>query len=286
VTNTYPPAHHVIRDLRMVTFKRAVDHCLVWAPAQDNIRARDGGLRVGVVGALIDSAGAIVALPAAAPDWIATADLSYHSMQPIHDGPVICSARLVRAGTTIVVIGVEVFDGRGDESLDTARLAGAGLMTFSRLPSTATALKIDPFANIGVRTSNALPGSGYDAPLHDKLGVRLIDASAGIVELDKHDYVRNSFGTINGGAICMLFEAAAEHAARAAAGAPFRAADLQVHFLAQTKIGPARTSARVLRHDDRHAVCDLRVVDAGNNDLLLAVATVTLLAVTTNRARS
>jgi hypothetical protein len=34
----------------------------------------------------------------------------------------------------------------------------------------------------------------------------------------------------------------------------------------------------VLRHDANHAVCDLTLVDAGNEDQLLALATVSLVA--------
>jgi uncharacterized protein (TIGR00369 family) len=274
--SSYPPERHVVRDLRMETMKQAVDHALVWAPVQPHICTSAGTLHLGVITTLIDSAGAVVALPAAAPDWIATADLSYHSIRPIEAGPAICSARLVRAGATIVVVGVEVFDGMGSDSFEQGRIAGTGLMTFSRIPASATVLKIDPLANIGVRMSNALPGSGYDVPLHDKLGLRVIDAAGGVVELDKNDYVRNSFGTINGGAMTMLCEAAAEQAANAPGDARYVASDLLVHYLAQTKRGPARASARVLRNDDRHAVCDVRVVDAGEADQILALSTVTL----------
>ena len=72
--------------------------------------------------------------------------------------------------------------------------------------------------------------------------------------------------------------AAAEVAARAIGSRPYEAADLAVHYLAQTRTGPARTSTTVLRHDERHALCQIRLVDAGNDDLLLAMATVTLVA--------
>jgi acyl-coenzyme A thioesterase PaaI-like protein len=280
VAATYPPEKHVIRDLRLEMLKTAVDHAYVWAPRQPHACTDQDTLRVGVIGAMIDSAGAVVALAAASPDWIATADLSYTTVEPVRDGPVICSSRLVRAGATIIVLGVDVLDGHGDEDPERGRPCGSGLMTFSRIPASASAVsgKLDPFANIGVRTSNALEHSILDVPLHDKIGLRVVDAKAGVVEIDKHDYVRNSFGTINGGAICMVFEAAAEAAARSAAPVPYVAADLSIHYLAQTKSGPARTTCRVLRHDERHAVCELTLVDGGNDDLLLALATVTLVA--------
>jgi uncharacterized protein (TIGR00369 family) len=278
VTATYPPEQHVIRDLRLEMLKTAADHAFVWAPVQPDACNDAGALRLGVVGAMIDSAGAVVALPAASPYWIATADLSYHTVAPLREGPVICSSRVVRAGATIIVIGVEVFDGRGSDAPEGGMVCGRGLMTFSRIPASATAVKVDPFANIGVRTNNARPDSAIARPLHDLIGLRSVDASAGVVEIDKHDYVRNSFGTINGGVICMVFEAAAEHAARAVGSVPYVAADLSVHYLSQTRTGPARTTCRVLRHDAHHAVCDLTLVDAGNEDQLLALATVSLVA--------
>jgi acyl-coenzyme A thioesterase PaaI-like protein len=273
---TYPPAHHVIRDLRLETLKTAVDRASIWAPVQPRACTDAGSVRLGALGAIVDSAGAVIAIAAAAPDWIATADLSYHRVAPVHAGPIVCAARLVRAGASTIIVAVDVHDGNGSESIETATLCGHGLMSFSRIPASASAITIDPFANVGVRTTGALPHSGVDAPLFDKIGLRVVDAAAGVVEVDKHDYVRNSFGTINGGVICMIFEAAAEQAARATTGLHYEAADLLVHYLSQTRTGPARTTARILRHDERHAVCELTLVDAGNEDQLLALATVTL----------
>jgi acyl-coenzyme A thioesterase PaaI-like protein len=274
----YPPEHHVIRDLRFEVLKTAVDHAFVWAPVQREACTPSGTLRVGVVGAMIDTAGAIIGIGATSPDWIATADLAFTTIEPIREGPVICSSRLVRAGATIVVVGIDVFDGQGAETPEGGRPAGSALITFSRIPASATVMQVDPNANIGTRTTNALEHSRLDAPLHQKIGVRVVDPAKGVVEIDKHDYVRNSFGTINGGVICMVFEAAAEHAARALGDVPYAVADLSVHYLAQTRSGPARTTCRVLRHDARHAVCELSLVDAGDADALLALATVTLLA--------
>jgi acyl-coenzyme A thioesterase PaaI-like protein len=278
VAESYPPDQHIIRDLRMEIMKTAIDHAFVWAPMQPNAATDHGTLRVGVIGAMIDTAGAVIALAAASPDWIATADLAYSTIEPVREGPVICSSRLVRAGTTIVVVGVDVLDGHGSDAPEGGRRCGSGLMTFSRIPASASAVKIDPFANIGVRMTNALEHSMLDRPLLDSIGVRVVDAERGVVEVDKSDYVRNSFGTINGGVVCMILESAAEHAARAAGDERHVVADLSVHYLAQTKTGPARTASRVLRRDAAHAVCEVSLVDAGEGDRLLALATVTLVA--------
>jgi acyl-coenzyme A thioesterase PaaI-like protein len=72
----------------------------------------------------------------------------------------------------------------------------------------------------------------------------------------------------------MVMQGAAE-----AAGAGFGrlvATDIHLHYLAQTRTGPLCASTRVLRATSDHAVCRVRAVDAGNRDLVVALATVTL----------
>lgn len=49
-----------------------------------------------------------------------------------------------------------------------------------------------------------------------------------------------------------------------------------MHYLSQTKVGPARTAARVLRADATHALVAVRIVDAGNDATVLALATAVL----------
>ena len=120
------------------------------------------------------------------------------------------------------------------------------------------------------------PESGFAAPIHDRCGLRVVDSAHGVVECDRSDYIRNSFGTINGGVVALLLEAAGEHLATHVAGTAMVTRDLQVHYLAQTKVGPARSRARVVRATPDHAVVESTLVDAGNDDLVLALATSTL----------
>ena len=54
------------------------------------------------------------------------------------------------------------------------------------------------------------------------------------------------------------------------------ATDVQMHYLAQTRAGPARTAVSVVRDAPDHSVLAVEVVDAGAADHLLAVATVTV----------
>ncbi len=275
----YPPAHHVLRDLGIVTYRPADGRSVALAPVPDHVRNAAGAACLGLIVTLTDVTGATVALDAAAPDWPATADLSYQAIGPITEGPALVEARLLRRGSNTVVIAVDVADGMGSEDLTRSRPAGAGLMTFARLPRAATVLAEE-------RPGSAHPGrpgrstlahedSRLSEPLLDRIGLRLLDGPAGRVELDRSEYVTNSFGTINGGVMGMTVQGAAE-AACTATGHPLVATDVQVHYLAQLKAGPLRSTTRVLRQTMEHAVCTVEMVDAGHDDMLIAVASVTL----------
>jgi uncharacterized protein (TIGR00369 family) len=279
----YPPDQHVMRDLRIEIEHRSADHALCLAPVTEHVRNRAGAAGLGLLVTLTDTSGALVALPAAAPDWIATVDLSLHTLAPITEGPAIAESRLVRVGKNVIVVGVEVYDAHGGDEPDGSRPCGSGLMSFARIPGHATRAERRPGEQFGERTTQARDDTHLRRPLFDHIGLRIVDAANGAVEVDKSEYVSNSFGTVNGGVLGMAFQAAAETRLEALDAGPvgraFVASDAQVHYLAQTEAGPVRTSVRILRVATDHAVCQVRAVDAGNDDRLLALATVTLTSV-------
>jgi acyl-coenzyme A thioesterase PaaI-like protein len=51
---------------------------------------------------------------------------------------------------------------------------------------------------------------------------------------------------------------------------------MQIHYLSQMKAGPVRTVGTVLRDAADHSVVTMELVDGGNDDQLLAVATIIL----------
>jgi uncharacterized protein (TIGR00369 family) len=275
VTPSYPPEQHVMRDLRIESEHRAEGNAFTLAPVSEHLRNRAGGAGLGVLVTLVDTAGALVALPAATPDWIATVDLSLRTIAPVTDGPAIAESRLVRAGKNVIVVGIEVFDGHGHDHPDGSRPCGAGIMSFARIPGHVTRAERRPGDQTGERTKMALDDTRLRAPLHEHIGLRVVDAAAGAVEVDRTEYVSNSFGSVNGGVLGMIVQAAAETALEAA-GHQFVAADAELHYLAQTQQGPVRTATRILRIGDDHAVCEVRAVDAGAGDRLLTLAAVTL----------
>lgn len=288
-----PP--HVLRDLHITTQQVTKTRSISVAPVVHGVRNRAGGASLGFLTTLVDVNCALVALIAADPDWTATADLALHGAGSLTVGPAVAESRLLRAGRTIIVVSVDVFDGRGidplagdDGVVDEALVAPSlvpvarGLATFARIPRGASSASgsFNPRDAVGQRrslsTANGVPVAG----LAERIGLRVLDSQQGAVELPVTDYVRNSFGAINGGVLAMILEGAAEAAVPDAV-----ATDLQVHYLAQARNGPARTATDVLRRGADHAVCRVEVVDAGDDDACLALATVTLQRVADEQAR-
>ncbi|MFN8026084.1 MAG: hotdog domain-containing protein [Acidimicrobiia bacterium] len=279
MTSTYPPPHHAISDLALWTNHPTLERSVCVGELTDGIRNAAGHASLGYLCAAVDVSAAVVALIAGQPEWTATADLALHQASPITEGPVVVDSRLVRAGSNIVVVGVDVYDGEGrarDDVLDPAglRLGAHSIVTFARIPRRASvaAGKFDPSANLGQwRNMQPADPASVHVPLAERIGLRIVDGAAGVVELDQTPYVSNSFGTINGGVLGMVFQGAAE-----AAHPGMVAVDAQIHYLAQSKVGPARTSLTRVRETQHHAVCSFDLVDVGNDGRLLSHAVVTL----------
>jgi acyl-coenzyme A thioesterase PaaI-like protein len=251
--SAYPPDDHVLRDLRIESWLEAEDHSFGELPVDDAVRDRSGAVAVGALATLVDLVCARVAFPSAHPHWIATADLSFARGARVTEGLVTAEARLVKAGSKLISIDVDLHG------------AGTAATSFARIPREASEVDRPPLP-IGVRTSMPQLGNSRSGSITERMGLRVAD---GGVELDRTDYVRNSFGTINGGVLGFLVSAAAEEATG------FVAADLVLRYLGQTKVGPARAVATVVRTGTDHAVCDVRIRDAGADGFLLARATVT-----------
>jgi acyl-coenzyme A thioesterase PaaI-like protein len=146
------------------------------------------------------------------------------------------------------------------------------LLTFARLPMSAISTHgfARPPAQIGEvqRRRVVAPPEGT---VYDRMGLDVVDAASGVTELARTPYVTNSIGTINGGAQCVMIQVAAE-----AMCPGLVATDLEVHFLSQVKVGPARSCGRVARHGADHSVITVELVDHGADDQVLSLATVTL----------
>jgi len=282
---TYPPAKHVMRDLDITTLVVSRTRSIGVIPITDALHTGPPGNRaaaLGLTSIVADTQAAMVALIAAEPDWIATVDLSLHEVAPVTGSTMLVDARLVRAGSNIIVVRVDSYDvgdrrdieALADVDVPSADLdlCATGLVSFARIPASASAVgtRLKPGERVGIVSPTA-PGQPEPRPLLERIGLQIVDAAAGAVELPRTPYVGNSFGAVNGGVLGMVFQGAAE-----AAHPGRRAVDIQTHYLSQAKTGPVRTRLQPVRQAADHAVCRIEAVDAGHNDQLLAVAVVTL----------
>ena len=250
----YPPPHHLLRDLALEVEHRDHGRSVAWLPVVPALLGDTGRVRAGALATLVDVIGGGLAAQAAAPDWIATADLTLHVVGAVRDGVVEADARVLRRGRTTVVIEVDLRHGRD--------VAGIATMTFSVLPRRDT----NPVISFGggtPRVSFVLPGTGFDAPVLDEVGCTVVDAAAGVVDLPVTDYARNSFGALQGGVVAMGIDAAAEAALRVACDAPVTVTDLQVTYLALVR-GTLRTTTEVLHASPSFGSATVDVLDAGS----------------------
>jgi uncharacterized protein (TIGR00369 family) len=155
---------------------------------------------------------------------------------------------------------------------DTGLECGLATMTFAileRRPDTPVYAR--DFATR--HTELGLPGSGLSAPFAERLGIRVVDAAAGQVEIDMSPYVFNSLSALQGGAAAALVDVASAEFGRALLGAEVDTTDLEIHYLALGKVAPIRAQARVLGREARSAVLRVEVREAGPDARLCYVAT-------------
>jgi uncharacterized protein (TIGR00369 family) len=272
---TYPPERHMLRDLAIETLRADDGSVLAIAPVHRHVCDDRGNLRAGVIATVIDVAGAVLALRALHPDRVATLGLEYHSAKPAREGPLVARAQILRSGSAQVVMGLEMADGHGGEDFARGEFVGSGLLSFRRLQKRSDHAPIPSSDDHPRRSTLAVGATRMTEPYLERAKLRILDAAQGSVEIENHDYVRNSFGTLNGGMVATLIDVAAEQAARARCGADLSTADLAVHYVGQAGPGPLRTRTRVIRASRDHAVCRVDLVDAGDGERLLAVGTAT-----------
>jgi acyl-coenzyme A thioesterase PaaI-like protein len=83
-------------------------------------------------------------------------------------------------------------------------------------------------------------------PLREEAGVKVIDAAAGVVQVEVTPELRNPAGTLQGAMVALVAEAAAEDLMAARFGVPVVVTDLDLRYLRMAHVGPVRTRSRLL----------------------------------------
>jgi acyl-coenzyme A thioesterase PaaI-like protein len=279
----YPPAEHVLRDLRLWSEAGAEPPC-AGLPVTPALYGATGACSAGALAVLVDAVAGGAALRAAperaAPgaagaDWIATSDMRLAWLAPVRGGELVARAQALRSGRSNVVLEVEVEAGGAP--------AAHAIVAFSRLEAQGEFQQRPRGERLG-RVAFGGEGAGFAVPWRDRLGVTVRDAArgaadgaaGGALELPLGPYVGNSLGGLQGGIAVALLDFAAESAGRALLGRRAAVRDLAVHFLAIARTGPLRTQAWLLRRDGDSALLRVESRDAGAGERLCALASAAL----------
>lgn len=222
---------------------------------------RHGSLRAAVVGAAIDFVGSFFTREIAGADILSTTDLSLRAPYAGAPRDLLVRGRALRAGRTGATTGVELWDREAN------RLWAYGETTFARIAqppgSTVTAADL------------ALPAifefHPLTRPLEDEVGVTVLDAGRGEVELALRRAVLNSQATLQGALVALLVERAGEVLAEATLGQPQRVCELDLRYLATARQGPIRSRAAFVG-EPAQGMLRVELFDAGRDDRITATA--------------
>lgn len=267
---SYPPPQHLLRDLRIV-LERSDDAVVARLEPTPEVADATGRTRVGVLATLLDVVAGEAAIRSALPDWAATSDLSLSVDEIPTSGPIEARASILRAGRQTIVLEASLRDGRD------GREFGLGHLGFARLPAKTDFQSRGHWAEAPTsRTDFGTSDTGFEKPLLEKMGlVRGNGEAAGVAQIPSvPPYLINSLGALQGGALAILLEAAAEHFARVALARPVRVRSLAIHYLKLARVGPIRAESRLLARTAGGVQVHVKLFDGGAGDVLSSVATV------------
>ena len=238
-------------------------------PVDDHLMDEVGGLHAGALLTAIDAVGGYLAGIVAQPDGIVTTSLTLRVGRRRHVGPLLCEATVLRKGRASVVVLVSVTD----EGSGGAAVAST-IMTCGVLARESP----DPTVGRGVHHPMA-PSQQDPVSLVDFFGIQ--PGSGLITRLEIGDYLRNTWGILHGGAIALLSDLAAVRAVRSdtdtdVAQGDLSATDMVVHYLAPARVGPVEGRCTVMGARPDGTVVRVAVHDAGVDDRMVALASVTV----------
>jgi acyl-coenzyme A thioesterase PaaI-like protein len=224
---------------------------LVTAPSM----LHHGVVRASVLSFLVDAVAGI--LLDQDPDvWTFTTDLSVRMRPVVAPGRIVASNTILRRGRRSATCRVELMDGDG-------RPVATGAIGFVSVART----KDDPPKPM-VRPEQAprlFDGKGtLERPLRDEAGIDVVDAAAGVVQVEVTPALRNPAGTLQGAMVALVAEAAAEDLMATHFGSPVVVADLDLRYLRKTTVGPVRTRARLLG-DGPESPVEVELVDRSSD---------------------
>jgi len=122
-------------------------------------------------------------------------------------------------------------------------------------------------------------------PFQQSLGLRWLggdEPDQVAVELDLRDDLKGPAGSLEGGVVSTIADVAGASAGAMAVNGLVATQHMAISFLAPGRDGPVRATATPLRVGKSEVVVEVRVVDRGRDDRLMAVALVTVKVIDPN----
>jgi acyl-coenzyme A thioesterase PaaI-like protein len=219
-----------------------------------------GVVRASVLALVADMMGGWVADQHSQHDWVFTTDLSVRA--PLRRVPpiIIATGRAQRVGKGTIATEVHMHDGDG-------ALVAYSHTGFIRIGRRYGDDPKPDFESASERWAARRPAR-IDVPLDVAVGVEVVDAAEGIVEVELRDELRNPAGAMQGAMVALVGEVAAETMASHHLGVPHVVTDLDVRYLAMGRIGPVYSRAWFIGEPD-HATMHVELRDRGNGDRLM-----------------
>lgn len=267
----YPPNNHLIRHLRMELVLESSELLRGVMPVSDDIRDAGGAVRTGALATFVDVAAGAFSHDLVRPDWIATTDMRLMVCRHSEAERVELTTSSLRVGKRNIVSVTSVVDAVGE--------VARGWVTYSRLPRRDDSPHFAGGSQVGKRLNYVEPDEATRdprPPLDDYIGISVVGTGGNpTLELEHTAPIHNSFGSLQGGAAAILIERAATLALERQTGRPGRVDDLHLYYLGQTRAGPFRVETTTLRSGQASVTTESKVLDAGNDNRLLDLATAT-----------
>ncbi len=235
------------------------DLALGWVDVTEPVRVPGTDqIRVSVLATLSDVWTGVLAGQVVAPSLALTVDLTARILGDVGSDRIDIVGRIAKTGRTTTVADCEFRDPAGT-------LVAFSHATFVASPRPSDVIDLLP------RSQH--PEGVMAAPIVEALGIA--ERAPGVLEVARGAYVNQPSGTIQGGVLAVLAEAAAESLTGR------RVLDLECRYLSGIRVGPAVTTTTRLNED----TVRVDVTDPGNHDRATTVAVARLAPAEAGRQR-
>lgn len=192
---------------------------------------RAGVVLPAVLASVVDIVGSLYAREIAGRDATFTTDLSVRAPARFVPERIRARGALLRSGRTMITTSV-LLEASGEPF-------AYGETSFMRVPRQEP--DDDPARVLGM--PEVIPRNPLSQPLVDEVGIEVVDAGRGQVEVELRDALRNPEGVMQGALVALLAEVAALTLAEHAHVVPQIVTELDVRYLAVAKAGPIQARA-------------------------------------------